>query len=595
MFSAGATSALVTSVCAVASMPMLTRPIADAGVVLILLPAAIAFVLAGIFAAFLPFRWMRALAALFATLLVVTPVCWVAGSEAGLAPWIALPCFSLVVMTLLFGVGFSRWANSVKFVLAALLIPIFGGSDHRPADVNGIRPLIILKTEYVDWSIADRLIARGELPNLAAFRAAADVADFEVPRPLNPYRVWGQALTGFHPAISQVSMVPADGLRNRVPWVMDYVGWADGTASVSGAYLEFPPQDYLVWNTTGTSWQMSDAAPISYLDLIDRRSDWWGWRSYDRQLVNQVLCHSMAKQSSRTVLRNLASLWKAYSPFSDLRGDWYKRAVIERLWFDGQLDEVLRSDPHLAILSWSPWEFGQELQFVKRLCPSIQETGEHIYGDIPCHTVWSWRMLDQNVARLRALAARAGVNLMLLTTGQAVEGPDKQWAWIWGMWDHVEQELWPGSTSARAEDTMRSGDDLLLRFPIQTPVWMIHEIGDRLASIRMHSPSGPKLFQSVVLSIDEHMLIAEFAPNPPGDEINLFANSREFQIYNSDLMDRDWHISAGGKMQVLRPYDGGAMTAIPDGHLLDVTPTILALMNLPVPSSLPGKPLFETR
>ena len=141
-----------------------------------------------------------------------------------------------LALTLLSGVGVWRYAEAK--------VPTDGPPPGAIAAAIPDAPVAILGVDGADWQVMEPMMARGELPNLAALRARGRHGVLRSLMPMASPVVWTSIFTGQPPSVHGLSdWDRSDDRSRRVPTLWDIYGAAGRSTLTINVPGSWPPHD----------------------------------------------------------------------------------------------------------------------------------------------------------------------------------------------------------------------------------------------------------------------------------------------------------------------------------------------------------------
>lgn len=252
------------------SAPSLTDPLLPGLAFVVLLPWAMAFVVAWLLGRIPAFREPR-VAAIATSIAVALPWLLVAGAPLSRHPWVlwvGLLLAACLPLWMLRAKGSAWMAFAASVLLTAL--PESGlkyGSD------SGLRPLVVVGMDSANWRFIEEMIAANpeDLPALQELRRRGTWAPLESETPTASARIWTILGTGVNDGINGIKNFGNRRSDLRAGRVWDAVvdpndGGPAGTAGVVAWLINTPPpqegeQPNLKFNTPGWVTGIREARP----------------------------------------------------------------------------------------------------------------------------------------------------------------------------------------------------------------------------------------------------------------------------------------------------------------------------------------------
>jgi len=154
---------------------------------------------------------------------------------------------------------------AAALALAATL-PLLAGCAPSPEPGRVVPRVILLAVDGADWEVIDRLLADGQLPNLARMKAEGAHGILESHEPIFSPVVWASIATGKGPADHGITSFTVEGAEGPVPVTSNLVEsprlWeilseADRTVGVIGWWTTWPAEPVQGFLCSDRSWPLT--------------------------------------------------------------------------------------------------------------------------------------------------------------------------------------------------------------------------------------------------------------------------------------------------------------------------------------------------
>lgn len=465
------------------------------------------------------------------------------------------------------------------------------------------RKVVLVELNEITWRLLDPLLERGELPQFAALirrgARAATIAP-EVPPDLDPWISWTTLYTGRPQAEHGVKFLEQPPETVTGPRIWDIAADAGRSVGVFGSIMSWPPRkDIRGFWIPGTfspdpATHPAELQPIQDLNLTYTRAFTPVGGSARRPGKLRLVW-----QLRRLGLRGktLARIAGFFARRLARRGhDWEKVSLqplinydfFAALWSRHRPDLATFHSNHVAHYQHRYWRATDPLPFLEK--PSREEVEQ--YGDC---IRFGYQVADELLGRLRDLVGPETVIVIASGLGQQ---------------PYVTEEFRGGRTIVRLRDIDQVLDLLGVRgecerYSVMAPQWNVRFYSDEAQQRAIRgldmsyyaSPEQP-LFKYLVAGNTICLNVSQKLPRPiDGDadcvfpEVGRAVKMRDL-CAEKDPTPKQGHHDRAGVLIVAGP---GIRPNVDLGECstLDVAPTLLTLLGLPIPDHMRGRVLDE--
>jgi hypothetical protein len=472
------------------------------------------------------------------------------------------------------------------------------------------RKLILLEFNEVNWRIIDPLLARGLMPELARMLEegvrAAPVSD-DLPPFLEPWVTWVTVHTGQPRSAHGVSVLepPPETLRHRRSW--EIIAEAGRSYGIFATPNSWPPRNDAAFFIPGNF--SKDAAthpgslrPIQELNVrysrdhnpLARRERLLGMAQRGAQLLR----FGLRPATVAVILRQLAHEridpqvnWKKVSLQPMVNLDFF-----EHLWRKHRPDFATFHTNHCAHYMHRYWRAHDPRPFPE--APSEDEVNR--FG--PAIT-FGHQTLDQIIGRVRRMADQDTVIMIASSLGQQ---------------PYVSEEFLEGIPVTRIRDIgsflgLLGVEQGATATPLMSPQWNLSFASEELRvraresleasyiASNAHDTSGPQLIHFQEFGSEftiSPAYMPAFESRPSGLQAVLVTGQGIQRVAYEELFAQRDDTSRQGQHEptgLLALAGPGVRRGVEIGQCsnIDLLPTMLALLDAPAPSDLPGRALTE--
>lgn len=466
------------------------------------------------------------------------------------------------------------------------------------------RRIVLVELNEITWRLIDPLLKRNELPAFAdLIRRGAKGTPIapEVPPDLDPWISWNTVFTGRPPEEHGVKFLeqPPDTVKG--PKIWDMVADAGRTVGVFGSTMSWPPRTdvrgFIVPGTfsPGTETHPADLKPIQDLNITYTRaytpvggekirkpgklSLFTGLRRLGLKLstVTRVVSYLVKKKLG------LAPEWQAVSLQPVINYD-----LFAHLWQRYRPDFATFHSNHVAHYQHRYWRSYDPTLFLEK--PGVDEV-KRFGGAIP----FGYKVADELLGRLTALV---DANTLVIVASGLGQKP------------YVVEEFREGRSVIRLQDITRTLELIGVAgecrpYSVMAPQWNIafdSPAVQKRAAEGFHrayygSPNQP-LFACAEMGNTLCVNIQQKLPRPLDWNAACVFPTTGKQVSMRDLVaEKDATPKQGQHEQagvlILAGPGVKAGATVSECSTLDLAPTMLALMGLPIPTYMTGRVLSE--
>ncbi len=595
--SAGAITALASAVCIAFSAPMLTRPIVPGLALNVLAPFAVGFFICFLLSLLLwqftkSFQYGQALL-LPVIMLSAAPWWFIAHAAEAERQWVVLPVLVILVVGVLFLPKLTGRGGKIVVSIASLVILLPSDRKWDPATNDTLVPTLVIGLDDAPWQVVDELIRRGELPNLKKILDRGIVSKFRSPILLEDWSLCQSAFSGYSSyvdeslfSIRQERFPDEDNLFESVSSIGADVGvggfpillksndrLTNFTPYRNGDYLEewSTEINYLIY-LDGFHWN------LGLEDLLTREGGYWA-------------LSSLANSSAKHFWQNLRQGMKLLPDGGDSgRDPWRKNIVTDNIWMDGLTNFVHRHDPLLAAVNLAP---SGGFTMREQSCLFLHEDGKHLDEEISCSLIHYLRLVDETVGNLTAGVSDPDVNLILISVRgtQLVKESDTYFGPY--VMEKIEESHMPELEGRFVGNFQRIGDFMVFQFYglAEERIWKAKMKAWERVQIQSDPPTP--WFASIHFEENSNALIFELSEVGKGiapfvvqvdtDEI-VVGPAERYGTHREVLSNEGRVVFCGPAIQ--KPM------RLSDRSILDIAPTIRAMMKLNVDQGMVGRNLL---
>ena len=484
-----------------------------------------------------------------------------------------------------------------------------GDPDVEARRVNPMK-VMMLEFNEINWSVIDRLIeqrGRDFLPNFAALRADGSwgyqTAE-ERPPELDPWVTWVTVLTGVPQQVHGARVLEQAADSIRVPRLWDHVAEAGRSVGVFGSISAYPPRPVDGFVVPGPFAPGPETWPASLAAIQQVNRQYTQIQNGVRRnagpadalaLGAQLLRHGLRLRTAATIAKQLvrervqpASRWRrpALQPLMnfDFFAHLYRKTRPDfATWHTNHAAHYM----HRYWRAWDDREFGHKADADER----------SKYGEaVP----FGYRVCDHLIGRFRDLVGDGTLLLVVSSMGQKPFRSDRYAA---------------GKIIVRVRDIDRllaivGRDGVVEAVPTMVPQWNLRlpdpaaraRVRRAFETARREYPSGRADSAFHVQEVDEVLTVTPIgmseasagvryrlpdavAADPAGYPIEaLFA-------VDAPTVKQGMHDPQGLVAMVGAGVRRGLQ--LPASSNLDIAPTVLSALGIPVPSLMTGRVLAE--
>ena len=462
------------------------------------------------------------------------------------------------------------------------------------------RKVLLIELNEITWSLIDPLIEQGKLPTFARLRregAWGSPVSVDLPPQLDPWITWTTVYTGRPQAAHNVYFLqqPPETIRARRIWeIADEAGLSVG---VYGSLCTWPPREvkgFYVPDTFAPTPETHPASlrPIQQLNLTYTRSvrlpgDEDGL-AFKARLGARLLGLGLRPRTAARVARQLArervepkSRWRRVALQPLVNFDFFSR-----LYRGARPDFASFHSNHVAHYMHTYRKAMQPEAFPQETSPEERAT----YGGA---VEYGYRTADELLARVLGLLDGDTVLVVASSMGQKpFVSPLKKGKRI-GQLRSLDRlvEILGAEGRVRALATMSDQFNLYADEP--ATMWRVVE---SLRAAYVDTPARPMfnvdtLENSLTVTLKHHDETHEDSRCYFPADSNGQSYRYEDLVYGTGLVKSGCHDPRG----VLLVYGAGVRAGARVGECdnLDLAPTLLTLLGVPVPDGLKGRVLAE--
>lgn len=417
------------------SAPSLTDPLLPGLAFVVLLPWAMAFLVAWVLGRIPAFREPR-VAAIATSITVALPWLLVAGAPLSRHPWVLWVGLLLAACLPLWML---RARGSAWMALAAsVLLTALPESGLKYGSGSGLRPLVVVGMDSANWRFIEEMIAANpdDLPALQELRRRGTWAPLESETPTASARIWTILGTGVHHNENGIKNFGNRRSELRAGRVWDAVvepndGAPAGTAGVVAWLINTPPpledeQPNLKFNTPGWVTGIREARPATANPAKVLESV--GEDATNRPGIGELfgaMRSSMAVASADHAWTHVNTAFelvfgKLFSGFGKEDLTWRMKIMRDRINADVFFELSRRYGPDFTTLVMYGtdqighfyWKYHEAKYGDPELFPSVRPVEVRRMGEALRD---SYRACDEVLARLIAQADLGEITLMLIS------------------------------------------------------------------------------------------------------------------------------------------------------------------------------------
>ena len=462
------------------------------------------------------------------------------------------------------------------------------------------KKVLLIELNEITWTLIDPLIAQGKLPTFARLKregAWGSPVSVDLPPQLDPWITWTTVYTGRPQADHNVFFLqqPPETIRARRIWeIADEAGLSVG---VYGSLCTWPPRavkGFYVPDTFAPSPETHPASlrPIQQLNLTYTRSvrlpgDEDGL-AFKAKLGARLVGLGLRPQTAARIARQLArervepkSRWRRVALQPLVNFDFFSR-----LYKKSRPDFASFHSNHVAHYMHTYWKAMQPEAFPQATAPEEKQTfgGAIEYG---------YRTADALLARVLDLLERDTVLVVASSMGQKpFVSPLKKGKRI-GQLRSLDRlvEIIGAQGRVRALATMSDQFNLYADDSAT-----MSRVAETLRAAYVDSPERPMfnvdtLENSLTVTLTHHDETHEDSRCHFPNGADGTSYRYEDLVYGTGMVKSGCHDPRG----VLLAYGAGvrAGATLDDCDNLDIAPTLLTLLGLPVPPEMTGRVLAE--
>jgi hypothetical protein len=455
-----------------------------------------------------------------------------------------------------------------------------------------LHPTLVVGFDGATWEQLDPLLDAGELPALQQLLTLGTRLPLRSEEPTMSPRVWTSIATGVTPEEHGIRDFQSSRQDLRVGRVWDAVTAQGEAVGLMSWLMTWPPDPvpgFCVPGWTARS-PLTQPPEASFVKILEQAGK--GDRGFATWDGLQALFSATAVCRADELLEAVQSL--AQCLFAPARGKelyWRFKLLQARLQTRLFLELLQRERPVFSALvlystdtlAHKYWRYHEPAAF-----PSVEANETEQFGEVVRE---AYRQSDQALGTLMQRIDLQQVRLVLVSDhGMQAMAEDRLSQNCRIQQDRLLQLL-PQGAGLRAVTVTRS----LVLTPMKTGEegrQLLHRVSQTLSSAR-NSVRECAIFR-VEASIEEEGLIRvfpELADTEPQDLLTIAENS----IPAEELFRVEKRSGVHHPVGILSLAGPGIRTGVslPEAPLRDVAPTLLHLLGLPVPESLPGQPIAE--
>ena len=592
---AAAVAAVVAITVSIAvSAPALARPLLPARALMVRLPGSSAALGGGLLG--LPLRRRPQLAAGLAAALVAAPWLGVAGAAIARAPYM-----SWVGLALALAMPWSPCASRTRLI-AGLVIGL-GAVLARPVeriepDASAVRPVIAYGIDAATWVEMEPMIARGELPHLAAFREAGAAGLLKSEEPSLSPRVWTIMATGQPTEVNGVVDFNSDRQNLKVGRYWDAAREAGSAVGLMEWHITWPPDEVPGFGVPGWLARGFETWPVEAAFLKKLEATGKARLPLFSLGMLRAGLNAMAISSVDNAALNLLAFAEiGLKGMGEEDSYWRIKLVQARLQTDLYFELMLREQPGCSALIIYPvdslghnyWKYHEPEAFDEAAFAGVTPEQREDRRDA---ILKAYQESDRHLGRLLQRVDLDQVHVMIVSDhgmkaaaeGGHLTGRVRASALfeVLGVGDRVNYSVAGKQLNISSKVGGEEGKRDLLR---------VHEL---LSASHMTGDPEARPFQPQPYREEMGLVVVDYHPAVIGGlDASLEIAGRVLTA--SDLFrteDRSGDHTLDGII-LMRGPGIAAGAEVQDADLYDMAPTLLYAMGLPVPEALPGRVLTE--
>lgn len=471
------------------------------------------------------------------------------------------------------------------------------------------RKVLLLEFNEVNWPVIDQLIAErgaGYLPNFGRLRRegvwATPIA-LEQPPHLDPWVTWVTVLTGVEREVHGASVLEQDAASLHAKRLWDYVDAAGRSVGIFGSISAYPPRLVNGFMVPGPFAPGDETFPeeLTPVQALNRR--YTQVHNKTRQALGPIGLAAMASQLIRLGLRFgtiVAVVGQLVRERFNPRSRWRRVVLQPLLNYDFFAQAYRRAQPdfatwhtnHAAHYMHHYWRAWDDKKFSVR--SSATERAD--FGEaVPL----GYRICDELIGRFLALVDRKTVLVVASSMGQQ---------------PFVTERYPIGKIVVRIRDIKRflsilGAEGVVSTVPTMVPQWNLSvpdprrraDLVERIEGI-LRGADGPSSRAVSVEQSDDLLTITPtglsgnpegiryFFTRSPGAKPDGYALDELFATDTPTVKQGMHHPS--GMLAMIGPGIQGGLE-LSGTNNLDIAPTLLTLLGVPVPSAMKGRVLSE--
>ena len=457
------------------------------------------------------------------------------------------------------------------------------------------RPVILLEFNELTPHLMERFIAAGHLPNFARLQADSQVyvtdAEEQAPQ-LEPWIQWITVHCGMRYADHKVFSL-GDNAKIQYPSIWDIASRNGESVWVCGSMnANYEPglKGAIVPDPWSVHVGPSDASMAPYFDFVranvqeHTRDKTAGGSTMLRRFVSYMATHGLKASTLFAIVRQL---------ISEKLGDnyWRRAAILDRLQFDLFAHYYKKTRPTFSTYFVNSTAHFQHMYW-RHLAPELfavkpDEQELRVHGDA---VLYGYQQMDRIVGQMRKLA---GDNAVLAFATALSQQPCLKYEGTGGKTfyrpvDFTAFLKFAGIDTRQAAIEPVMSEEFHIRFTNEVDA---ERAARQLADMKV----GERAVMRVERTGDSLLVGCGIFEELPSEAQLTSATGRTLftnVFYHVDLKKSGMH-HPDGMFWVRVPGRAGSLHAnkVP---LVDVAPTLLALMDLPIPTAMPGKALIGT-
>ena len=465
--------------------------------------------------------------------------------------------------------------------------------------------VLLLELNEITWSIADRLIAEGKMPNLARMKregAWGAPEALEKPPHLDPWITWVTVHTGVERGVHGATVLEQDQATFGAKRSWEYAVEGGKSVGVFGSIGAFPPKKVPGFMVPGPFAPASDTYPayIAPVQALNRK-----YTQVHHKNVAQDTPFAMAKLGVELLRLGLrpSTCIKIATQFAGEKlgkADHWRRVMLQpELNFDFFRALYRRYQPDFAT-----WHTNHAAHFMHHYWRAWDDSsfptkaGEEERRKFGGAVEAGYTLVDDLLGRFMALCDDDTVLVVASSMGQKpyfnVQFPDGK---VCVKFKDVNQVL-----------AIVGASGITGVAPAMDPQWNVRvpdaaeraRVKERLSNIRLEGGVTPRAMHveetGEILTVSPAGLaklgpqVRYFFPDCPGAKLEGYAFDELFREYGET--HKEGMHDPRGMLLLLGPGISRGVE-IKDASNLDIAPTLLALMGLPIPEVMTGRPLLE--